>query len=263
VYGVKFALISGVGLLVCITPAKAERWSVVIQKDADGTSYLADSDFQIDEASPTITFWTHAFYETPRYGMKSLKVEYTVHCTNRTIVKQSYYELDAEDNVVFSGKNNNDTSAKTVVSGSIEDRLLTFACSSSTFREENYVVLSEKSDYQNLRILSPEPRKTVSTTVPTTATKIKADTRDSLYMVASVRRYQDCVMKSAVRLAKSYEKSSVVTQAAVSNCAISRLQVVATYKTAFGSTLDETRKFILSIDNQMLLLAEREVTKLR
>ncbi|MFN3621238.1 surface-adhesin E family protein, partial [Sphingorhabdus sp.] len=143
-HGVKFALISGVALFVCITPAKAERWSVVIQKDTDGTTYLANSDFPTDDSSPTKTFWTHAFYEMPRYGMKSLKVEYTVHCSNRTIVKQSYFEYDTEDNVVFSGKNNNDNSAKVVISGSVEDRLLTFACSSPILRKQNYTELNEK-----------------------------------------------------------------------------------------------------------------------
>ena len=52
-YGLKFALTSSMALLVCITPAKAEQWRVVIQKDTDGTSYLADSDFGTDDLSQT------------------------------------------------------------------------------------------------------------------------------------------------------------------------------------------------------------------
>ena len=255
------ALISGVALFVCGIPAKAEQWWVVIQKGADGTVYLADSDLNTDDLSQTKTFWTHAFYELPRYGMTSLKVEYTVHCNNRTIMGLRYFEYDADNNVVFSG--NNESSQKPILSGSVEDILLTFACSSASFRQEAYIEINKSVDYRKSGVFSADTREVASTPVPRPATKERALITDSLHSIASVYRYQECVLQTARNFAKYKKPAPVIAEAAVAGCLISRMQVAATYKISQARSPEERGQFILRIDSQMRSLAEREVINLR
>ena len=257
----KIALTSGVALFVCGTPANAEQWWVVIQKNTDGSVYLADSDLNTDDLSQTKTFWTHAFYEMPRYGMTSLKVEYTVHCTNRTIMGSRYFEYDADYNVVFSG--NNASSPKPIPSGSVGDRLLTFACSSASFRKEAYIEINKSVDYRKSGVFYAGPQEVVSTPVPRLATKKRATTKDSLHSIASVYRYEECVRKTARNFAKLKEAAPVVANAAVARCQISRMQVVATYAISQPHSSEERDQFILRIDSRMQSLAEREIVNLR
>ena len=263
VHGLKLALTSGVALFVCVAPAKAEQWWVVIQKDSDGSLYLADSNFSPDNLSQTKTFWTHVIYDMPRYGMKSLKVEYTVHCTNRTIMTRRYIEYDADDNVAFSGTSTNDKSPQLALPGSAGDRLLTFACSSESVRKQAYFEVSEDAGYRKSGVVYAEPREIVSTPMPAPATKMTTNIADNPQMVPSIYRYRDCVLQSARRLATLQDTASKVASAAVSNCLVSRVQVAATYATSQSGSFEQRREYILSIDKRMQFLAEGEVAKLR
>lgn len=262
-HGLKIALTSGVALFVCTAPAKAEQWWVVIQKDSDGVVYLADSNFSPNNLSETKTFWTHAIYDTPRYGMKSLKVEYSVHCTNRTITKLRYSEYDADDNVVFSGTSTNDNTPQLALSGSVGDRLLTFACSSDSFRKQAYTEVSKDANYRKSGVVLAEPREILPAQVPLQATKTSANITDNPQMVPSIHRYRDCVLQSARRLATLQDTASKVANTAVSNCLVSRMQIATTYATSQSGLSEAAREYILSIDKRMQFLAESEVVKLR
>ena len=262
-HGLRIAVTTGVATCVCVAPAEAEQRWVVIQQDADGTVYLADSEFTTDTLLQVKTIWAHAIYKVPRYGMKSLKVEYTIYCANRTIKETRYIEYDSDDNVVFSGNYTTDNSPKPVQAGSNGERLLTFACSNSSFREQSSGEVEKSVDYRKPSVADSEPQIIVSTPVPSRAVEKSANATESPRMAPSIYRYRECVVKSAGRFTKSTEIASVMVKAAMANCQVSRMQVVTAYANSEAGSPEERRQYILNIDDRMQALAKREVLKLR
>ncbi|MFN3621178.1 surface-adhesin E family protein [Sphingorhabdus sp.] len=262
-HGLKMAIGIGVTLLMGISPAKAEQRWVVIQKDTDETVYLADSDQITDDLSETKTFWTHAIYEIPRYGMKSLKVENTVHCHNRTLKELRYIEYDTQDNVVFSGTYSIDSSPKPVLANSVADQLLTFACSSGSVRKQAYIENKKSGGNREPGSAAAKPPEIVSFPLPRPATQAGGRISDAPEITPSVYRYRECVLNSVRKFAKLQETDLAVVVAAMSNCRVNRMQVVSTYAISMGGSSEERSQFILQIDERMKSLAEREVVNLR
>lgn len=214
--------------LTLASPAWAEQWWIVLQKDAAGNSILADSDTveQADQGHRTI--WTHKFYSTPEKRMSSAAIQYEVDCGEQVLRERLYVDYDARGAALRKGDNTQTDQWRSVFAGTVGASVIHFTCISVLARKAQYLEIAPSADYREVGRFYADPRPVVPMASAPGRASSPHPTASTAAMQAG-QRYKACALAAARRFASSGEPAPVVANAAAAECASARRTLAATF----------------------------------
>lgn len=156
------------GCFSLTTPARGSEeqvWWIILERDVQGNSHLAESSTIEWRSDGRVYFWSHLFYSYPQDGLKSALIEYSVHCSERNIAEHRYIDFDANGDEIERG-NNEGVDKKVPRPGTTGISYIKFACSSDVNREKVFLLLDAGVDRWTIGNFFSDPRPLVKNRDP-------------------------------------------------------------------------------------------------
>lgn len=214
--------------LVPASPAWAEQWWIVLQKDAAGNSILADSDTVEQADQGRRTLWTHKFYSTPEELMSSAAIQYEVNCVEPSLRERLYVDFDAGGAVLRRGDNTQTDQWRSVSADTVGASIVDFTCVGAAARKARYLEIAPSADYHEVGRFYADPRPFVPMASAPGPAPLPPPTASTAAMHTG-QRYKACALAAARRFAPSGETAPVVADAALADCNSSRRALAAAF----------------------------------
>lgn len=245
----------------------AEQWWNLVQRDAEGTSYFAEST-GIVKRGDMRSFWTHYFLQKEEKRIKSARVELEVDCSKSTFQEKRFVDYDAKYKPLYVGDNTNFAKPEIAPAGSVGEQFIKFGCLTDDYRQRHFTEIAADVDYRAVGEFYADPRPIAAlpnNSTPTTSTPRSPRNADDAVARTAVRsaylKFEACVLVSARRFAKSKEAAPVVAKAALRNCPELRSKLAASYPA--DRSARERQKIMDIIERELASKAELEVVRLR